>query len=84
MRLAGALLGSLPPLMLLGLSCIAAPVQADQVRGWFSESSSFKGSVVGSGNKSNGDSMQINLLHQCYADPGSCRLGGILKYHLSP
>ena len=75
MRLTGTLLGSLSPWMLLGLSCIAAPVQANQVRGWFSGSSSFKGSVEGSGNKSNGDSMQINLLHECYADTGSCRLG---------
>ena len=84
MRLAGALLGSLPPLLLLGLSCIAAPVQANQVRGWFSESSSFKGSVVGSGNKSHGDSMKINLLHQCYADPGSCRLGGYPEGSFEP
>lgn len=64
----------------ISLACVAgslsAPAQANQIRGWFSEAPDYKGSVEGQGNNNFGDSMQINLLHVCYANPGDCRLGG--------
>ena len=61
--------------MLVGFGCIADPAQG-QIQGWFSEADNYKGSVEGSGNKNYGESMQINLLHECYANPGGCGLGG--------
>lgn len=57
--------------------CIPANAQANQIRGWFSEATDYKGSVEGEGNNNYGDLMQINLLHECHANPGGCSLGGI-------
>ena len=62
--------------MVMGISWFSLPVQADPIRGYFSDNASYQGSVKGQGNKNYGDSIRINLFHKCYADPAKCDLPG--------